>query len=152
MTLGQNLNIHDWIHHVGYLSQQPFLFQGSVRENLTLRVPHVTIDKDLVSELIDVLELRECLGRDPLEFQIHEGGSNLSGGQQQRLALLRAMQVRRPVLVLDEATSALDPRLRDVVFTLLRERADNGCNVIIVTHDEELAKLCDSNLDLGQFS
>ena len=152
LTLGQNLNIHDWIHHVGYLSQQPFLFQGSVRENLTLRVPQVTIDKDLVSELIDVLELRECLGRDPLEFQIHEGGSNLSGGQQQRLALLRAMQVRRPVLVLDEATSALDPRLRDVVFTLLRERADNGCNVIIVTHDEELAKLCDSNLDLGQFS
>lgn len=148
LTLGQNLNIHDWIHHVGYLSQQPFLFQGSVRENLTLRVPHVTIDKDLVSELIDVLELRECLGRDPLEFQLHEGGSNLSGGQQQRLALLRAMQVRRPVLVLDEATSALDSRLRDVVFTLLRERADNGCNVIIVTHDIELAEKCDSVLGL----
>lgn len=149
LTLGQNLNIHDWIHHVGYLSQQPFLFQGSVRENLTLRVPHVTIDKDLVSELIDVLELRECLGRDPLEFQLHEGGSNLSGGQQQRLALLRAMQVIRPVLVLDEATSALDPRLRDVVFTLLRERADNGCNVIIVTHDIELAEKCDSIMNLA---
>lgn len=149
LTLGQDLNIHDWILNVGYLSQQPFLFQGSVRENLTLRVPNVIINEELIDRLIDTLELRECLGNNPLEFQLHEGGSNLSGGQQQRLALLRALQVRRPVLILDEATSALDPRLRDVVFGLIRQRAEEGCNVILVTHDAKLANLCDSILDLG---
>jgi len=92
------------------------------------------------------------LGSNPLAFELHEGGSNLSGGQQQRLALLRALQIRRPVLILDEATSALDSELRDVVFRLLRERAQEGCNVILVTHDKELAEQCDDVVDLGALS
>ncbi len=149
ITLGEGLDLHDWILHVGYLSQQPFLFQGSVQDNLTLRVPGATLNEERIRSLIQKLELEECLGTQPLEFELQEGGSNLSGGQQQRLALLRALQVHRPVLILDEATSALDSKLRDVVFDLLRERADEGCNVILVTHDNELAQLCDDVLDLG---
>ena len=122
--LGTDIDLHNWILNVGYLSQQPFLFTGTVRDNLTLRVPGATINEALVSRLIQQLSLEECLGTHPLDFQLHEGGSNLSGGQQQRLALLRALQVQRPVLILDEATSALDHTLRDVVFDLLRERAE----------------------------
>jgi ABC-type bacteriocin/lantibiotic exporter with double-glycine peptidase domain len=102
-----------------------------------------------VNRLIQQLSLAECLGSNPLEFQLQEGGSNLSGGQQQRLALLRALQIQRPVLILDEATSALDHALRDVVFELLRKRADEGCNIILVTHDKTLASKCDDVLDLG---
>ena len=60
-------------------------------------------------------------------------------------------QVQRPVLILDEATSALDHELRDVVFNLLRDRAQEGCNVILVTHDMKLAEQCDDILDLGAF-
>ena len=149
IILGEDLDLHDWILHVGYLSQQPFLFQGTVRDNLTLRVPGATLNEELVSSLIQKLQLDDCLGQNPLEFALHEGGNNLSGGQQQRLALLRALQIQRPVLILDEATSALDRELRDVVFDLLRERAAAGCNVILVTHDNELAQRCDAVLDLG---
>jgi len=148
-SLGDDLDLHDWILHVGYLSQQPFLFQGTVRDNLTLRVPGAVLNENLVASLIQKLKLNDCLGSQPLEFQLHEGGSNLSGGQQQRLALLRALQIQRPVLILDEATSALDSELRDVVFGLLRERAQEGCNVILVTHDNKLAEKCDDVLDLG---
>ena len=61
---------------------------------------------------------------------------------------MRALQVDRPVLILDEATSALDSALRDVVFQLLKERAQAGCNVILVTHDKELAQRCDTVLNL----
>ena len=152
ITLGEDLDLHDWILHVGYLSQQPFLFQGTIRDNLTLRVPGATLNEELVSSLIHKLKLDECLGAQPLEFVLQEGGANLSGGQQQRLALLRALQIKRPVLILDEATSALDNELRDVVFELLRERAAAGCNVILVTHDNELAQRCDNVLDLGTLS
>ena len=151
-ALGDDLDLHDWILHVGYLSQQPFLFQGTVRDNLTLRVPGAVLNENLLASLIQKLKLDDCLGSQPLEFQLHEGGSNLSGGQQQRLALLRALQIQRPVLILDEATSALDSELRDVVFGLLRERAQAGCNVILVTHDNELAEQCDDVLDLGALS
>jgi ABC-type multidrug transport system fused ATPase/permease subunit len=149
ITLGEDLDLHGWILHVGYLSQQPFLFQGTVRDNLTLRVPGAVLNETLVKSLIQKLKLDECLGTQPLEFVLQEGGSNLSGGQQQRLALLRALQVQRPVLILDEATSALDSELRDVVFDLLWERAAYGCNVILVTHDNELAQRCHDVLDLG---
>ena len=152
ITLGEDLDLHDWILHVGYLSQQPFLFQGTVRDNLTLRVSGATLNEELVSSLIQKLQLDDCLGTQPLEFVLQEGGANLSGGQQQRLALLRALQIKRPVLILDEATSALDSELRDVVFDLLRERAAAGCNVILVTHDNELAQRCDDVLDLGTLS
>lgn len=149
LAFGHDFNLHQWLFNLGYLSQSPFLFQGSVRENLTLRVPGAVTNERLIDQLVDELELRECLGANHMEFQIHEGGSNLSGGQQQRLALLRALQVTRPLLVLDEATSALDAGLRDVVFRILRERAAQGTNIILVTHDSELAGECDSVLDLG---
>jgi ABC-type multidrug transport system fused ATPase/permease subunit len=149
-VLGDDLPLSEWILHVGYLSQQPFLFQGTVRENLTLRVRGAQIDEVAVHQLIRILRLEECLGSSPLDFILQEGGSNLSGGQQQRLALLRALQLHRPVLILDEATSALDAELRDVVFALLRDRASLGCNVILVTHDRELADRCDDVFELNQ--
>ena len=152
IVLGKDLGSQEWISQVGYLSQKPFLFQGSVRENLTLRVPGAVLDEGLVKSLIQKLQLSDCLGSNPLDFELQEGGSNLSGGQQQRLALLRALQVQRPVLILDEATSALDNELRDVVFSLLKERASSGCNVILVTHDRELALRCDDVLNLGEHS
>ena len=152
ITLGDELDLQNWLLHVGYLSQQPFLFQGTVRDNLTLRVPGAVLNEKLVTSLIQKLKLDDCLGPQPLEFQLHEGGSNLSGGQQQRLALLRALQMERPVLILDEATSALDKELRDVVFDLLRQRAQEGCNIILVTHDTELAEQCEDMLDLGTLS
>ena len=148
-NLGEDLSLQQWMLNVGYLSQQPFLFLGTVRDNLTLRVPNAELNEEMIETLIHKLKLDECLGSNPLEFKLHEGGSNLSGGQQQRLALLRALQIQRPVLVLDEATSALDNELRDVVFELLQERASAGCNVILVTHDRELAQRCDDVLDLG---
>ena len=151
-TLGTDIDLHHWILNVGYLSQQPFLFTGTVRENLTLGVPGAPVNEELVKRLVRELRLDDCLGRDPLSFELQEGGSNLSGGQQQRLALLRALQIQRPVLILDEATSALDQALRDVVFELLRERAAAGCNVILVTHDLELANRCDHVLDLGELT
>ncbi len=149
ITLSDDVDLHDWILHVGYLSQQPFLFQGTVRDNLTLRVPGAGMNEELANSLIQKLKLDDCLGTQPLEFELQEGGSNLSGGQQQRIALMRALQVQRPVLILDEATSALDSELRDVVFDLLKERAAAGCNVILVTHDRELSLRCDEVLNLG---
>ena len=138
-----------WLTNVGYLSQKPFLFKGNVHENLTLGNPEIVIDNVLSTNLINKLGLSKQLGPEPFLYELAEGGDNLSGGQQQRLALLRALQVKRPVLILDEATSALDRAMRDVVFELLREQANDGATVILVTHDKELASKCDDVLDLG---
>jgi ABC-type multidrug transport system fused ATPase/permease subunit len=138
-----------WLANIGYLSQQPFLFNGTVLDNLTMRVPNMTVDEAEVNRLIERLDLTDCLGETPLEFELLEGGNNLSGGQQQRLAILRALRIQRPVLILDEATSALDGLKRDAVFELLRKRANAGTNVLLITHDMSLAEQCDTILDLG---
>ena len=114
-----------------------------------MRVPNMTVDEEEVNRLIAHLDLTDCLGDEPLEFELLEGGNNLSGGQQQRLAILRALRIQRPVLILDEATSALDGLKRDAVFELLRKRADSGTNVLLITHDMSLAEQCDTVLDLG---
>jgi ABC-type multidrug transport system fused ATPase/permease subunit len=149
-TFGKNLSLKAWLSHIGYLSQQPFLFNGKVRDNLTMSIPGATIDEQSLKQLIQKLELTDCLGEDPLNFELLEGGNNLSGGQQQRLAILRALRIERPVLILDEATSALDGKKRDAVFELLQERARKGTNVLLITHDMTLAKQCDTILDLGE--
>ena len=146
---GEDVGIHGWLENIGYLSQNPFLFKGTVRDNFTFRVKGRKVDDAHFIDLAEQLGLLEVLGDRPLEFELNEGGSNLSGGQQQRLALLRALQLDAPILMLDEATSALDHVSRDVVFSLLRERADKGGMVIIITHDRELAAACDEVLTLS---
>jgi ABC-type multidrug transport system fused ATPase/permease subunit len=146
--LGKTCTKESWLAELGYLSQQPFFFAGTVRDNLTFRAPGREVDEPLIDDLIARLGLQSCLGELPLEFQLNEAGTNLSGGQQQRLALLRSLQIPTKVLLLDEATSALDVDSRDKVFGLLRERAEAGTLIIIITHDRELAGMCDEVLDL----
>ena len=147
--LGQDISYFTWLTHCGYLSQSPFLFHGTVRQNLTLNVSGRIIDESHALILINRLEMTDCLGEAPLDFQLFEGGSNLSGGQRQRLALIRALIYERPVLILDEATSALDSSMRDEVFRILEEEAQRGVNVIIVSHDDELVQRSDVLFNLN---
>jgi ABC-type multidrug transport system fused ATPase/permease subunit len=139
-SLGQEISSQQWLGHVAYLAQQPFLFSGTIRDNLTLGVQDGTLDEARVLDLMKRLHLTDTLGPDPLQFQLNEGGSNLSGGQQQRLALIRALQLTRPVLILDEATSSLDSVMRNAVLELLGEEAQRGTTVLLVTHDAEIAQ------------
>ena len=147
-ALHEDLDSFDWMKSIGYLSQLPFLFNGSVRENMVMMVPDEKVDEETVLALLSRFELLETLGLTPLDFILNEGGTNLSGGQQQRLALVRALQHSREVLILDEATSALDERMRDIVFEELRKRSKQGCCIILVTHDLDIAKDCDRVLEL----
>ena len=134
-ALGGELSVSSWLSMVAYLAQHPFLFAGTVRDNLSLGDAEAVLDEARIGALIDRLGLANVLGARPLDFVLNEGGSNLSGGQQQRLALVRALQWRRPVLILDEATSSLDPAMRDAVMAVLRDEAAAGTTVLLVTHD-----------------
>ena len=147
--LGGELKANDWLSQVGYLSQSPFLFQGTVLDNLKMGMAHIQIDEVEFNDLCRQLKLSDCLGHDPLRFYLQEGGNNLSGGQQQRLALARALLFPRKILILDEATSALDDSLKEIVHQILQNRARRGDNIILITHDEKLAQKCDAILNLG---
>jgi putative ABC transport system ATP-binding protein len=72
----------------------------------------------------------------------------LSGGQQQRVAVARALAPRPDVVVADEPTAELDQAWRGVVMDLLRAAATGGAAVVLATHDEEVAALCDGGTHL----
>lgn len=116
---------------VQMVDQTIFLFEGTVRENLTLWDPTVA-EADLVRACQDACIYETIAGRaSGLDTRLDENGRNLSGGQRQCLEIARALAANPSILILDEATNALDPVREAAVDFNLRRR---GCSCLIVAH------------------
>ena len=133
-------------HHLsaGYLPQDVFLVDGTLRENVALGVATRDVDDNRVNQALAKARLTAADACFPegLETTLGERGTRLSGGQKQRVALARAFYFDRKFLVLDEATSALDDKVEaqiiDEVFALSRD-----ITLIIVAHRLSTVKSCD---------
>jgi polar amino acid transport system ATP-binding protein len=122
-----------------------FVFQ---RFNL---FPHRTVLGNLIEGPVYVLNISPDLARKRALAALERVGltnkadnypGELSGGQQQRVAIARALCMEPDVLLLDEVTSALDPELVSEVLTVLRQLAEDGTTMIIVTHELRFARRC----------
>jgi ABC-type polar amino acid transport system ATPase subunit len=83
---------------------------------------------------------QELLDRVGLKDHYHSKPGNLSGGQQQRVAIARALAVNPAVMLFDEPTSSLDPAMVAEVVAVMRSLARDGQTMVVVTHDDDLAK------------
>lgn len=109
---GVNLNQLDkqaLRQYINYLPQQPYVFNGTILENLLLGAREGTTQEDIL-RAVELAEIRSDIERMPLNYQteLSADGAGISGGQCQRIALARALLTDAPVLILDEATSSLD--------------------------------------------
>lgn len=88
----------------------------------------------------------ELLTKVGLEERAHHYPAELSGGQQQRVAIARALAVKPKLILFDEPTSALDPELRHEVLTVMKDLAEEGMTMVIVTHEVGFAQKVASRL------
>ncbi|MDO4668573.1 MAG: amino acid ABC transporter ATP-binding protein [Butyricicoccus pullicaecorum] len=122
---------------MGMVFQQFNLFPHlTVRENIKLAPVKLGL---MTAEQADARAL-ELLGRVGLPDKADAYPKQLSGGQQQRIAIARALAMNPDVMLFDEPTSALDPEMVGEVLNLMKELADEGMTMVVVTHEMGFAR------------
>lgn len=139
----RELSPSEWL---AWADQRPQLMRGTIADNVALGDPEP--DADGIRSALAAA----CADLDPaLELGVQ--GSGLSGGQAQRVAVARALyrhgQDRRRVLALDEPSSALDAETESRLWASLRDRADAGATVLLVSHRRSAREIADRVVSLG---
>ena len=127
---------------VGYVPQDATLFYGSLRENITIGIPHV--EDHAILQAAELAGLQELVGNHPNGFDmlIGERGESLSGGQRQSVAIARAFVHEPSVLLLDEPSSSMDSSTEEALKARLTAYA-KGRTMILITHRNSLLDLVD---------
>ncbi|OGO84154.1 MAG: hypothetical protein A2Y24_05440 [Clostridiales bacterium GWE2_32_10] len=137
--------------HISVIRQEPFLFNSTIKQNLTMVKPNATIEE--LREACKIAYIDEYIMSLPKQYDtlIGEGGVNLSGGQKQRISIARAMLKKSKIMLFDEATSALDNESQYNVKKAIDEVAKDH-TVIIIAHRLSTVIDCDEMilLDAGK--
>lgn len=133
---------------IGYVGAEPFLIEGTIRDNLLYGARQNHSDEELYNALrMAKLEATILKLENQLDYFIHETGEGLSAGQKQRLSLARAFLENPKLLVLDEASANLDEKTElEIAETI--SQLKGRCTVIIVSHRPGLLSQADQILDL----
>ena len=138
----EDINVETLRDRIAYISQDVFLFSGSIRENLLLGNEQATLE-----DIIDVCKLskaNEFIDTMPLRYEtlLEENGANLSGGQKQRLAIARALLKKPDILIMDEATSNLDSITEAAIGKTINSLSSD-ITTIIIAHRLSTIMRCD---------
>ena len=138
-------NVVSWRHHIGYVQQDVYLVDGSVRENVAFGVSNAEINDELIWTALEKASLKDFVSSldGKLEFVVGERGGNLSGGQRQRIGIARALYAGATILCFDEATSALDNETEQEVTAAINNLQSENLTMIIIAHRISTLKKCD---------
>ncbi|MFL6029506.1 MAG: ABC transporter ATP-binding protein [Gaiellaceae bacterium] len=149
----RDVTLHSLRRAIGVISQDPFLFSATVRENITFGAPQLRDEEvERIARLSQAHEFVERLP-DGYDTVIGERGITLSGGQRQRLAIARAIAVDPRILILDDATASVDASTEAKIRLGLRE-AMRGRTTLIIAHRLSTISLADEIvvLDAGRIA
>ena len=137
LTLGgvdyRQLSLAELRRRIGYVSQDTYLFNGSIEENLRIGRPDATLEE--IQEAARQANIHAFIEELPSQYGtvVGERGARLSGGERQRIAIARALLKGAPILILDEATSNLDAENEELIRDAL-ERLSRGRTTIVIAH------------------
>lgn len=137
---------------VGYVSQDIFILDGTVEENIALGLNDDLVNRDWLREVIDIVELSSWLACLELgtESLLRSDGNGVSGGERQRIGIARALYHKPKILILDEATSALDSETEKAILEKVFEHVkSHGITVICVSHRKAPLAYCDRIVSLN---
>jgi ABC-type bacteriocin/lantibiotic exporter with double-glycine peptidase domain len=142
---GKNLDDvrRQWQDKIGYVPQQTYLMDTTIRKNVAFGLPEKVIDDERVERALQQAHLLDFVNTLPLGWDTETGerGVRMSGGQRQRLGIARALYANPEVIVLDEATSALDSATEREIVESFRELATDR-TLIVVAHRTSTLKYC----------
>ena len=141
-----------WQNNIAYVSQDLYIPDISIAENVAFGVAPDKIDRQRLSEAIDKARLRELVDSLPngADTVTGEGGCRLSGGQRQRVGIARALYKEASVLMLDEATSSLDEDTeRDIVEAVEGlSQSNQNLTILFISHNPKTLAFCDRIVEL----
>lgn len=136
------LDMKEWRSEIGYVPQEMFLLNDSIRRNVTLGDPALT-DAD-VERALKLAGAWDFVSKIPegLDWEVGERGARLSGGQRQRIAIARALVTRPTLLILDEVTASVDPDTeRAICETLVSLRGE--VTILAISHQPAMRRVAD---------
>ncbi len=142
-------NRRSWQAHIAHVSQNIYLADASIEENIAFAVLPENIDHQRVREAAKQAQISELIEQWPDKYQtfVGERGIRLSGGQRQRIGIARALYKRTDVLIFDEATSALDNETEQAVMEAI-DGLDKELTILIIAHRLNTLKGCDKIVEI----
>lgn len=133
-----------WNRNVGYVPQNVYLTDSSIRNNIAFGISEEKIDDAMVWNALRLAQLSDFVSKLPngLDTQVGERGLKFSGGQRQRVAIARALYLSPDILILDEATAALDNETEHALMDAI-ESLKGKKTLVIVAHRLTTIKKCD---------
>ena len=141
-----------WRSRIGYVSQQLFMVEGTLLDNIVMGYNSEHPDMDRIDRVLRLASLNHFVGSLPkgVYTPVGEGGSLLSGGQRQRLGIARALYKEAEILMFDEATSSLDETtehaINDSIIRLSEECP--GLTLLVISHRPESLSVCRRIVDI----
>ncbi len=145
-------NIRRWQNSIGYVSQNVFISDSTLAENIAFGVDSTDIDYRRIYEVVELADLKSFVGSlaDGVHSRIGEQGSRISGGQRQRIGIARALYKGCDVLLFDEATSSLDGQTEENINSAIRRlsNTNHSLTIIVIAHRETSLEYCDRIITL----
>ena len=133
----QKINLDFLREHLSIVPQDPFLFEGTLRDNVDPLKRNS--DDKIINVINDFCLFNELNNKEKLEFKIKENGLNLSPGQKQLICFARAVLKKNKIIILDEPTSSLDYETEKTI-KIIMEKYFKNCTLIMVTHHISMVK------------